>query len=298
MPDELLSSPRPLPPRRTGVSTRAVLLAMVLAFAGGTVLAGWLIWDGRIAASDLGLKQAAAPAPRLAALPAPAPSPASPALGSLEARLGALETQVTRLDGQASAAQAESARAQALMIAFAARRAFERGTPLGYLAPQLQQRFGASDAGAVKAVVDAAATPVTLDDLAAQLDALAPTLTGEGIMEGGWARLQREVGQLFTIRQGTGAATGPDQRLDRARLLLRSGRTVAAADEVARLSTSPAAREWVNRARRHGEVEQALDRLEALALSQPAPAASPQAQSGQALRAINPPSTGITAPVR
>ena len=293
MPDELLSSPRPLPPRRTGVSTRAVLLAMLLAFAGGTALAGWLIWDGRISASDLGLKQAAAPAPRLAALPAPSPAPILPALGTMEARLGALETQVTRLNGQASAAEAESARAQALMIAFAARRAFERGTPLGYLAPQLQQRFGARDAGAVKTVIDAAATPVTLDDLAAQLDALAPTLAGEGMVEGGWARLQREVSQLFTIRQGIGAATAPDQRLDRARLLLRSGRTVAAAEEVARLSNSMPAREWIARARRHGEVEQALDRLEALALSQPAPAPAPQA-----LRAINPPSTGITAPVR
>ena len=64
MPDDLLSSPIPLPPRRAGVSSRGLLLAMLLAFAGGTVLAGWLIWDGRVSMADLGLRQPAAPAPR------------------------------------------------------------------------------------------------------------------------------------------------------------------------------------------------------------------------------------------
>ncbi len=275
MPDELYSSPRPLPPRRTGVSTRAVLLALVVAFIGGTVLAGWLIWGGKLSQADLGLEEAApAPAPaRLAALPAPAATP-QPATPPLEARLGALEQQVAAVDGAVRSAQADTARAQALLVAFAARRAFERGTPLGYLSAQLQQRFGAADAGAVKTVIEASATPVTLDDLAAELDALAPALTGSGAQEGGWARLSREVSQLFVIRQGTGSATTPDQRLDRARLLLRSGRTSAAAEEIARLPGSPAAQEWLARARRHAEVEQALDRLEVLALSQIAPAAA------------------------
>lgn len=281
MPDELLSSPRPLPPRRIGVSTRVVLLAMLVAFVGGTVLAGWLIWDRRVSLADLGIRQAAAPAPRLAALPAPTPSAAPPpAAAPLEARLGALETQVTRIEGQLGSTQADAARAQGLLVAIAARRAFERGTPLGYLAAPLQQRFGASDAGAVKTVIEASATPVTLDDLAAQLDALAPALTGTGTQESGWARLSREMSQLFVIRQGTGAATSPDQRLDRARLLLRSGRTMAATEEVARLSASPQARAWIARARRHAEVEQALDRLEALALSESAASApKPEAVS-------------------
>ncbi|HMT46197.1 MAG TPA: hypothetical protein PKE59_03625 [Novosphingobium sp.] len=272
MPDDLLSSPIPLPPRRAGVSSRGLLLAMLLAFAGGTVLAGWLIWDGRVSMADLGLRQPAVPAPRLAALPAPSPSPV-PAIAPLEARLGALETQVTRIEGQLGSAQADTARARGLLVAFAARRAFERGTPLGYLAAPLQQRFSASDAGAVNTVIEAAATPVTLDDLAAELDSLAPALTGSGTQQGGWARLSHEVSQLFVIRQGTGAATGPDQRLDRARLLLRSGRTMAATEEVARLSASPEAGAWIARARRHAQVEQALDRLEALALSEPAPPA-------------------------
>lgn len=258
-----------------GVSARAVLLAMLLAFIGGSVAAGWLIWDGRLTRSDLGLEQAAPPPTRLAARPAPSPSPtAPPATAPLEARLGALEAQVMRIDGAARTAQAETARAQGLMVAFAARRAFERGMPLGYLAGQLQQRFGASDGAAVRIVIEAAATPVTLDDLATELEALAPALTGTGAQEGGWDRLRREVASLFVIHQGTGTATSPDQRLDRARLLLRAGRTSAAAEEVARLSGSAPARAWLTKARRHAEVEQALDRLEALALSEPVAAGS------------------------
>ena len=118
MPDDLLSSPIPLPPRRAGVSSRGLLLAMLLAFAGGTVLAGWLIWDGRVSMADLGLRQPAVPAPRLAALPAPSPSPV-PAIAPLEARLGALETQVTRIEGQLGSAQADTARARGLLVAFA-----------------------------------------------------------------------------------------------------------------------------------------------------------------------------------
>lgn len=257
------------------------MLTSLLAFVGGALLVGWLVWDGRISLGG----EAAAPPPaaassRLAALPAPSGSPAAAlqAASGLEQRLGALETRLARIDMQAGAAEANTARAEALLVAFATRRSFERGVPLGYLATQLQQRFGAADAEAVKTVLEAGKTPLTIDSLAAQLDGLAPRLTGSGADEGGWARFKREIGGLFVIRQGASGATSPEERLERAKLLLRASRADAAADEVSRLPGSKAASDWITAARRHARVEAALDRIEAIALSQPEKiAASPAA---------------------
>lgn len=279
MPDEFLSSRRPLAPRPAGVSLRAVMLSSLLAFGGGAVLVGWLVWDGRIALSG-GAQPPAAATSRLAALPAPSGSPAAAlqTTNGLEQRLGALETRLARIDMQAGAAEANTARAEALLVAFATRRSFERGVPLGYLGTQLQQRFSAADGDAVKTVLDVGKNPLTIDVLAAQLDDLAPRLTGGVGEEGSWAKFKREIGGLFVIRQGANSATSPDERLERAKLLLRAGRADAAADEVSHLPGSKAATDWIAAARRHAKVEAALDRIETIALSQPEKiAASPAA---------------------
>ena len=48
------------------------------------------------------------------------------------------------LERQTLSVQGSAGRADALVIAFAARRAIERGVALGYLEPLLVERFGAS----------------------------------------------------------------------------------------------------------------------------------------------------------
>ena len=54
----------------------------------------------------------------------------------------ALEQRLARIDLQANAEEANTSHAEALLVAFAARRATERGAPLGYLEDQLKLRFG------------------------------------------------------------------------------------------------------------------------------------------------------------
>ena len=58
-------------------------------------------------------------------------------IASIESRLGAIESQ-------AQAAAGSAGRADAMLVAFAARRAIDRGVALGYLEPLLVQRFGAA----------------------------------------------------------------------------------------------------------------------------------------------------------
>lgn len=271
MPENYYTS-KPAAHPRTGPSLRALLLAGLISFLGGAGLIGWLVWNGRI---DLG--QVAAPAAvvagqSLAAAPAPGPatSPAaSAAAAALDQQVAALERRLAQLNLQAAAADGNTARAEGLLVALAARRAIEQGKPLDYLEAQLQTRFGAARPAAVTALVTAAKTPVTLDRLAAQLDALAPALLGQPSNEDGWSRVQRELSGLFVIRRDDGKVSRPDARLDNARILLRSGQIDAAIAEVSRLPNSTPARDWMIAARRYADAQAALDQIEQAALTEP-----------------------------
>ena len=271
MPENYYTSKAAAHPR-TGPSLRALLLAGLISFLGGAGLIGWLVWNGRI---DLG--QVAAPAAvvagqSLAAAPAPGPaaSPAaSAAAAALDQQVAALERRLAQLNLQAAAADGNTARAEGLLVALAARRAIEQGKPLDYLEAQLQTRFGAARPAAVTALVTAAKTPVTLDQLAAQLDALAPALLGQPSNEDGWSRVQRELSGLFVIRRDDGKVSRPDARLDNARILLRSGQIDAAIAEVSRLPNSTPARDWMIAARRYADAQAALDQIEQAALTEP-----------------------------
>ncbi|MEQ1543397.1 MAG: hypothetical protein ABL926_14240, partial [Novosphingobium sp.] len=186
--------------------------------------------------------------------------------GGFDQRVAALEQRLARLDLQAAAAEGNTARAEGLLIAFAARRAIERGAPLGYLADQLKLRFTAAQPAAVQTVIAAADKPVTLDQLAGQLDALAPSLTAAPQNEGGWDRIKRGLSGLFVVRKDSTPSTRPEDRLDRARLLLRTGQSAAAADEIGRTPGAAAAADWIAAARRYADAQKALDLIETTAL--------------------------------
>lgn len=257
-------------PRRTGPSLRAIFALVTLAFLGGALLIGWLVWDGRIA---LGGK-AAAPAAQsgFAVLPAPTPyatTSQAAATAGFEARVAALEARIARLDLEAAAAEGNTARAEAMMVAFAARRAIERGVPLGFLSEQLKLRFGDAQPAAVATVLDAAKAPVTLDKLAGDLDALGPALAQAPKDEGGWDNFTRELSSLFVIRRDSAPSINAEDRLERARLMLRTGQTDAAIAEVERLPGSSAAGSWTGLARRYGDAQRALEQLETAALLEP-----------------------------
>ena len=276
MPDEFFDRPLNLPPRRSGPSLRLISTTLLLAFAAGAGLVGWLAWSGKLQITkDLVIEGKPAASASFAALPSPSPSaaagaqPAAPTPDALELRIAALEDRLTRLDLQAAAAEGNATRAEALLVALASRRAIERGAPLGPLADQLKLRFGEAQPGAVTTVIDAAGKPITLDLLAGGLDALQPTLTQAPSNEDGWSRVKRELSGLFVIRRDEAPLAKPENQLDRARLLLRTGQIDAAIKEVQTMPGAAGARGWIDQATRYAMAQRALDLIETTALLEP-----------------------------
>ncbi len=269
---------------RSGPSLKAMLLAGLLSFAGGGALVGYLVWQGQIditpGASD----------PQVVSSPAPAPSAsaAAQAPAALDQHIAALEQRLARLDLQAAAFDGSSARAEGLLVALATRRAIEQGQPLGYLEGQLQTRFGTARPDAVKVVIAAAKAPITLDMLAAQLDDLEPALLGQPREESAWDNFSRTVSNLFVVRREQGTARPAQQRMDQARLLLRSGRIEEAILQVSQMPGGAAAKGWIENARRYGATQAALEQIEQAALTEP------QLLKGGDGEAVTQPALGVT----
>ncbi len=189
--------------------------------------------------------------------------------GGLDSRVAAMEQRLSKLDLQLQAASGNAARTEGLLVAFAARRTIERGEPLGYLADQLKLRFGDGHPNAVRTVIDFAQRPVTLDQLSARLDGLAPQLVKAPPDEGAIAWLGHELSGLFVIRRDTTPSPEPQRRLDRARLFLESGRVAPAIAEVQHLPNAQTAAGWIADAQRYDRARQALDLLETTAILDP-----------------------------
>ena len=218
---------------------------------------------------------------RAATAPAPRASPSSTQVaaaqvaamaqqqGGLDQRVAAMEQRLTRLDLQAQASAGNAARAEGLLIAFATRRALERGDRLGYLEDQLQLRFGAAQPEAVRTVIEASQKPVTLDRLLARLEGLAPDLSEAPESEGVFSWLSRELGDLFVVRREDSPSPAPVRRLDRARQFLESGRTEAAVSEVRNLPNAAGAASWIADAERYSAAQRALELLETAAILEP-----------------------------
>ena len=273
------------PPRRWG---RRLLwgLVLLLLISGGLLLAAWQgpVLQRQIAAT-IGLQPAkpAPPARTVASTATPAPPPIfagqtlqSPATASSEAaaaamdeRLSELEKRLTRIDMQSQAASGNAARAEGLLIAYAARRTLDRGAPLGYLEDQLRLRFADAQPNAVETLIAAAHSPVTLDSLYAQLDALGPRLTGAPAGEDSWGRVKRELAGLLVIRHQSGASVRAEDRVAQAKLLLTAGKTSEAVAEVERLPGAGAAQPWIAAARRYDAIQRALDLVETTAMLEP-----------------------------
>lgn len=200
---------------------------------------------------------------------------------AITAELAALEARATVIDRDSRAAAGNAARAEALLVAFAARRAVDRGAPLGSVEAALRLRFGAAQPGAVAAIVQASRAPVTIEDLRLALDAIGPELaTGIGT-DGWWPSLRREISSLIVIRrQGTPSPRAVD-RLERVRRLLDARQVAAALSEVALLPGAPQAGRWMAAARRYLQTQAALDTIETAAIINPPTVATLQPASPQ-----------------
>ena len=211
--------------------------------------------------------------------------------GGLDSRVAAMEQRLSNLDMQLQAASGNAARTEGLLVAFAARRAVERGDALGYLADQLQLRFGEAHPNSVRTIVDFSHDPVTLDQLVARLQALEPNLVKAPKDEGAISWLGREISGLFVIRRANTPSPEPQRRVDRAQLFLESGRVDPAIAEVKNLPNAQEAADWIGDAQRYADARDALDMLEKTAIldssglrdksgrpiKQPSPAAGPAA---------------------
>ncbi len=272
MPDEFFAQnppPQLTAPRRGG--GRALVAGVLLAFVLGAAGVGTLFWSGVLPLDPVAKVSVATSsgAASPAASQAAAAAPSAEALARqdvLDARMAALEARLDSVDVHADAASGNAARAEALLIAFAARRALDRGAPLGFLEDQLRLRFGDAQPNAVATVIDAARSPVTLDQLLAGLDTLAPKLTAAPPSDSAWTRFERELASLFVIRRDSAPTPAPQVILGRARVLLEAGKTEDAINEVRRLPGAAAATDWMTAARGYETARRALDLLETAAL--------------------------------
>jgi len=265
-------------PARRGGGT--VLLGLVVAFLLGASGVAYAAWQGLIPLPQPPGLKLAAPANRAnapaAAVTAPQAAAAAAAAADkatldaqqaqLEARVAALSARLDALTVAAQAAAGNAGRSEALLVAFAARRALDRGAQLGPLEDQLRMRFGDSQPNAVAKVIETARRPVTLDQLVAGLDRLAPELTQAPAQTSLWARLRGELGSLFVIRREAAPSPAPTVMLGHARIMLESGQIGDAIDEVARLPGASGAGDWFTAAHRYDEARRALDVLESVAM--------------------------------
>jgi hypothetical protein len=256
-------------------------------------LIGGLAFLGGLAVA-LGAVQLGGGFNRAAVAPAPAPSPTvqqqqqpQPSLPSLPpgtdvatlnareamlaGKLDMLELRIRDVDGSARAASTYATQAERLMIAFAVRRAVERGQPLGALENQLRARFGEGQGDSVAAIVQVAAQPVTLEDLRLALETIAPRLSA-GPDDSLWASARRMLGDMIVVRSADSPSPRPSDRLRRARRALDAGDVEAALAEIAHMPGAANAESWTSAARRYVAARRALTEIERAAVETPAAA--------------------------
>ena len=242
--------------------TARLALAMLLLLAG----AGLAIWGLARSAPAARLLGVAPTMPPTVAFAASPPTPAIEKTLQADTRLAAVEGRLAAVENAAQRAQGSAGRADALLVAFAARRAVDRGLALGYLEPLLIERFSTGHEQAVATIVTAARQPVRLDQLIDDYTALGSDLRSAGPDESWWTGVRREMGSLVSIRRANSPSIRPQARYDRAMARLQRGEVDGALTETMRLPGVGRAGDWVARARRYIAVHRALDEVETAAL--------------------------------
>lgn len=259
----------------------ALLLLLVGVAGGGWAVNRWLTGDGTapttkmidtsVAGGSADPVLIAGAAPKGAAAGQPLIVAPVDGANALAARVAELEQRLSRITLQAESASGNASRSEGLLVAFAVRRALDRGLSLGYLDAQLRLRFGDDQPNAVKTIIETSRDPVTLEQLRAELDTLAPQLVGRGGDGSGslWTGLRRELGELFVVRAAGTQSPRAAERLDRARRYLGAGQADLAIAEVEAMPGAAAANDWLIDARRYHEARRALDLIETAAILEP-----------------------------
>jgi hypothetical protein len=255
------------PPRK---SWKRALALPVLFFVGGLGAAGWAVTQTEWGASLL----SPAPAPiTIDASKLAANGQVPPVTPDVNARIAELEGRLARAESSggpvstSAASTSASQRVNGLVLAFAARRALERGQPLGAIEADLQSYFGTSQPHLLAALSTVAKQPVTLAQLIGEFDALSPALSGrQGSM---WDRVTGAMASLAALRKADQATTDPARIFATAKASLLSGNVAAALEQVSQLPARGQATDWMIKAKRYAAGQAALDSLEASAFVQP-----------------------------
>jgi hypothetical protein len=245
-----------------------VALALVLAGAAAAIWslahyepAARLFGIATVAPSPVNMKTE--PAPLLAGpqgqLVAPSATASDPRVDELAARLARVESATQLAAGSAG-------RADALVVAFAARRAIDRGVALGYLENLLVERFGARHSTAVGTIIAASHRPARLNDLIAEYETLGPDLRRGGPQDSWWDNVRRELGSLVEIHRAGDRPSNADAQYRLAAQRLSAGEVDQALAQTMRLPGAARAQAWVDRARRYVAAHRALDEIESAAL--------------------------------
>lgn len=181
-------------------------------------------------------------------------------------RIEQLEQRLARVEAATRVTAGSVGRADALLVAFAARRAIERGVALGYLENLLVERFGGNHPRAVATIIAASRQPVRLDQLATEYEALEPVLKAGAPGEDWTTGLRRELASLVAVRRSDRPSPRPAARYERAQARLNLGHVDSALAETMRLPGAARAGPWISRARRYIVAHRALDEIESAAL--------------------------------
>jgi hypothetical protein len=253
---------------RTRMGWPARLVIGLVLIIAGAAAATWGLAHYQPAARFLGVVPAQHP---VTLTPRPVvmnPPPMAPVASAPEEdqRVDQLENRVARVENATARAEGSAGRADALVVAFAARRAIDRGVALGYLENLLVERFGPQHRVAVATIITASHQPVKLDDLIAEYDSLGPDLRRGGSQDSWWTNFKRELGSLVEIHSVDRPASNPGAQYERAKQRLAGGDVDKALAETMRLPGASRAADWIGKARRYIAVHRALDEIESAAL--------------------------------
>jgi len=256
----------------SGKSWTARLLVGLVLLLVGAAAATWGLARYQPAARFLGVVQPAHQAPQAVLTPKPVVMnpqlPQSAGANDPEdaAKILTLEQRVARIEAATQRTESFAGRADALVVAFAARRAVDRGVALGYLEPLLLDRFGAQHQAAVATIITASHQPVRLNDLTSEYEAIGDDLRRGGPEESWWAGFKRELGSVVEVHKSNRPAMNADARYNRALARLNTGDVDQALAETMRLPGASRADDWTNKARRYVAAHRALDEIESAAL--------------------------------
>jgi hypothetical protein len=255
---------------RKGLSWSARLLIGLVLIIVGAGAATWALARYQPAARFLGVAPESPPmrlTPKPVVLNQQQPIPQTVSRPGADAqRIAALEARLARVENATERAEGSAGRADALVVAFAARRAIDRGVTLGYLENLLVERFGRQHQQAIATIITASHQPVRLNDLIAEYDKLGPDLRRGGSQVSWWSNFRHELSSLVEVHRTDRPSTNPDARYNRAVQRLGAGDVDQALAETMRLPGAARAGDWSAKARRYIAAHRALDEIESAAL--------------------------------